>query len=451
MKDEEKNVHDKIISKITIEEETLKDDYDKNEDINKTEVNFIEVNPKTVYKNNKQSTNFFTKEMLIICLISVLGGVSLGVGIGVGTTFSRTYITNRGNYILFTNSIEESSRHTFNIENSQSMYEEEMFRQRNALTNIVSSVKPSVVKISASTYTTNTVLYREINTPRRSGSGTGIIFYKDLQNIYIATNYHVISEANSVSVSIDGSGPIDATLVGHERDSDIAVISVSMEDARKAGVQIVNVATFGNSDNIQVGEVVLAIGNALGEGNTVTLGIVSARDKEISIEGRELQVIQTDAAINQGNSGGPLVNMDGEVIGINTAKISQSVGVGMGYSISSNIAVPIIQDIMNQEPRPFLGILGTDITRDIANTYSLPAIGVFVLEVLDDTGAYKAGIRNYDIITSFNGQTVNSMGQLVQLIQQSYVGEVVEIRGIREGTQHMVFNVTMYPYTHNQF
>ena len=315
------------------------------------------------------------------------------------------------------------------------------------LVNVVRAVDPAVVAITTIG-----------NQPAMGGffdgapaySGSGIIFHEDDERIYIATNFHVIGNANSVLVSVEGNDTVPARLVGYAHDSDLAVISVSKADLAEVGVHSFVTAVFGDSDMMYVGDMVLAIGNALGEGNTATIGIVGVREKEIQVHHMTLTVIQTDAAINPGNSGGPLVNLDGHVIGINTAKLLQANVEGMGYSITSNIAKPILDEIMLRTTRPFLGISGEDISPEMARSFNLPSIGVLVREVYEGTAAYTAGLRRTDLITSFRGEPVFDMQQLSQMIQSSRVGEEVEIRVIRNGGL-LILNVTLTRYIDVEF
>jgi serine protease Do len=181
----------------------------------------------------------------------------------------------------------------------------------------------------------------------------------------------------------------------------------------------------------------------LGEGNTATAGIISAKDKIINVDGTKLNVIQTDAAINPGNSGGPLINMRGEVIGINTAKFSESTVEGMGYSITSGVAKPIIEKLTNQETRPYLGIEASDVTKKIADLYNLPAMGVYVGTVMVGSSAEKAGIQPSDIITSFNEESILNFKDLTAALQKCKIGESVKVKVLRQGKDTITLNVVL--------
>jgi serine protease Do len=324
---------------------------------------------------------------------------------------------------------------------------------------IINNVEPAVVSITSMTAPVQSFW----NMPVEGGqsSGSGVIFHKDDDKVYIVTNYHVIENATEVSVSIGANNPVAARLVGSDSYADLAVISVAFEDLKNAGIEDVTVAEFGNSDEIQVGEMVLAIGNALGEGNSSTMGLISKNEKEITIPSVDsqgqtkmttLKVIQTSAAINFGNSGGALIAMDGRVIGINTAKLSPASGVeNMGYCIPSNIVKEKIEEFMNRSTKPFLGIMGTTLTEEISVMYNLPEAGVFINSIVEGSSAEKAGLQRTDIITSVNGTPIFTMEQLSKLIGEFKVAETVSISIVREGTTPMTIQATLEKYNDTNF
>lgn len=274
-------------------------------------------------------------------------------------------------------------------------------------------------------------------------AGSGILFHETDTHYYIATNYHVIESASEITVSICGSEPIIAAYIDGNPGSDLAVISVQKSLVEAAGVKSVKLAVFGSSGSMRVGDEVLAIGNALGEGNTATNGIISAKDKSITIDGVTLEVLQTNAAINPGNSGGPLINMNGEIIGINTAKISQSSAEGMGYSIPSDIAKPIIEEIMNIVNKPFIGIQLATISDELAQQYSLPSAGAIIKGIVPGSPAENSDLQVDDIITSFNGQPVLSSEQLIEYVGECKIGDVCELKLIRNGKDFVTVEITL--------
>lgn len=299
---------------------------------------------------------------------------------------------------------------------------------------IIKSVKPSVVSIS--TKVSGTAEYfGSFSVPyEANGMGSGVVFYSDDEKIAIATNNHVVDGASSIYVTFEDGANVPAKVVGTKSESDLAVITVSWDDLKSAGEKDVSAATFGDSDSLEVGDSVIAIGNAMGMGLSATDGMISMTQQTVTVEGHELNVLQTSAAINGGNSGGPLVNSAGEVIGINTAKYNSSMAEGMGYAIPSNVIAPIVEDLLENgtQPKPYIGIKGTSITTDNADLYKLP-VGALIMEVTEGGPAEAAGIMVGDIITSFNGNTVMDMDSLVKVVGETKVGDTVDVHVVRDG------------------
>ena len=270
------------------------------------------------------------------------------------------------------------------------------------------------------------------------GSGSGIIVGKNDDNLLIATNYHVVSGADTVSVTCIDGETYEATVNGYDEDKDLAVVSVALSDISDDTMDQIAVATIGSSDDLKVGEQVVAIGNALGYGQSVTTGIVSAKNRKLNEEGVEededsdaTNLIQTDAAINPGNSGGALLNTAGEVIGINSVKYSDTSVEGIGYAIPMDTAKPIIEELITKEKvdesnSAYLGIVGVDVTSDVAKTYNMPT-GVYVAQVMEGAAAEQAGIQKGDIITKFDGKDVTSMEELSYNMQYYAAGTTVDV------------------------
>jgi len=298
---------------------------------------------------------------------------------------------------------------------------------------IIGGVSPSVVSISTTESTSSQ--FGSFQVPYEAqGAGSGIIFYADDEKVAIATNAHVVEGATSINVTFDEKTTVGAKIVGTDSSADLAVVSVSRKDLAKKGIGTVQTAVFGNSDEMQIGEMVFAIGNALGEGKSATDGIVSAKGKNITVDGKTLQVIQTNAAINPGNSGGALVNAAGEVIGINTAKTFSTVAEGIGYAIPSNVLKSAVEKLLENGsvPKPYIGVKGSDIDEEMAKLYNLP-IGALVREVMPGGGASIAGLVPGDIITEFAGKKIMTMQNLVDALEKQKVGSEVQARIIREG------------------
>ena len=276
------------------------------------------------------------------------------------------------------------------------------------------------------------------------GSGSGIIIGKNDEELLIATNYHVVEGADTLSVSFIDNSAYEGTVKGYEENKDLAVVSIPLEDISDDTMDQISIATIGSSDDLVVGEQVIAIGNALGYGQSVTTGIVSAKNRRMdstsgSFSSDEddnrngVNLIQTDAAINPGNSGGALLNMNGEVVGINSAKLASTDVEGMGYAIAVSDVSDILENLMNEEPREkleegengVLGISGSTVSEE-GQVYGIPQ-GVFVGEVTEGGPAEEAGIKVNSIITEFAGKSVVSIDQLVNYLQYYEPGEEVEV------------------------
>lgn len=325
------------------------------------------------------------------------------------------------------------------------------------VSDIVEVVMPSVVSITNSyTYVTN-YWGMEYSQPSEA-SGSGIIIGENDEELMIATNNHVIESAEELTVQFIDGETAEAKVKGADADNDVAVIAVKFEDLKASTIDSIDVATLGDSDSLKVGEPAIAIGNALGYGQSVTTGVISALDRKIEIDENKFSegFIQTDAAINPGNSGGALLNDRGEVIGINSSKIGGTTVEGMGYAIPITRALPIIDDLktkktkteVKEEKRGYLGISGRGISDEMADVYEFPK-GVFVYEVYEGTGAEEAGLRKGDIIVKLDGSTIRGMEQLQGELAYYEAGETVEVivkRMSAEGSyEDVTFEVELVP------
>ena len=263
-------------------------------------------------------------------------------------------------------------------------------------------------------------------------SGSGIIIGQNDTELLCVTNAHVIDGADTISVCfVDGSA-VEASVKGSDTDNDLAVISVKLSDISDDTKSQINVATIGDSSSLKVGEQVVAIGNALGYGQSVTSGIVSGLNRQL--DDSNISMIQTDAAINPGNSGGALLNMSGEVIGINTAKAAATEVEGMGYAISMSDAMPVIEELMTKTTREkvsdenasYLGISARDISSDMSSAYGIPE-GIYVTSVASGSAAEKAGITEQSFITKFDGVSVSTVSALESRLEYYAAGETVEV------------------------
>ena len=263
-------------------------------------------------------------------------------------------------------------------------------------------------------------------------SGSGIIIGQNDTELLCVTNAHVINGADTISVCfVDGSA-VEASVKGSDTDNDLAVISVKLSDISDDTKSQIKVATIGDSSSLKVGEQVVAIGNALGYGQSVTSGIVSGLNRQL--DDSNISMIQTDAAINPGNSGGALLNMSGEVIGINTAKAAATEVEGMGYAISMSDAMPVIEELMTKTTREkvsdenasYLGISARDISSDMSSAYGIPE-GIYVTSVASGSAAEKAGIAEQSVITKFDGVSVSTVSALESRLEYYAAGETVEV------------------------
>ena len=272
----------------------------------------------------------------------------------------------------------------------------------------------------------------QTQTEESQSSGTGIILGENDSELLIVTNNHVVEDSTTLSVCFVDDAVCEATIKGTDPDNDIAVIAVKLENIPDDTAAVIKAAKIGNSDELKVGEQVVAIGNALGYGQSVTTGIVSALGRQIDTT--DAIMIQTDAAINPGNSGGALLNMNGEVIGINSAKFSSTEVEGMGYAISITTATPIIEDLMNRTTREkvdddnasWLGVDGEDITASISSAYGIPQ-GIYVTSLDSESPLADAGITLKCVITHFDGIRVTSVSNLENRLKYYAAGETVEV------------------------
>lgn len=311
-----------------------------------------------------------------------------------------------------------------------------------SISNIINTVKPSVVTI-----TTLTQQKDFFNMPINSqDNGSGIIFHKTSSEVYVVTNYHVVQNATSIGVAIEDKEPVSAKLMAKDPNYDLAVLSIKYSDLLALNIKDVKVAKFGNSENLLTGDYAIAIGNALGEGNTATFGIISATSRDIVVSNRSLNVIQTTAAINPGNSGGALVNSNGEVIGINTAKINSNVVEGIGYSISSNIAIPLIEQMMNNTNPATLGVYIADAASDQNSNYKM---GALIIEVMPNGSAFKAGLKANDIITGLNENPILNSKQLIEEMKKYSIKNTIKVKILRNG-KVLTIKVKLIPQSNLQ-
>ena len=324
------------------------------------------------------------------------------------------------------------------------------------VTKVVEATMPSIVSITNQMIISGTDFWGQNMEQEQEAAGSGIIIGENDKELLVVTNYHVVADSTKLSVKFIDDEVVEAQIKGTSPSMDLAVIAVKLEDINSSTKGSIAIATMGDSDTLKVGEPVIAIGNALGYGQSVTTGVVSAlnRTLEVSETGTSNALIQTDAAINPGNSGGALLDIKGQVIGINSNKIGGSTIEGMGYAIPISSAKPIIEELMNRETkekvdesnRGFLGISCINVTKAMGEAYGMPE-GIYVAQVYPATGADNAGLVKGDIITGFAGATVTTQDDLTNSMQYYAVGDTVELTIMRgnptEGYQEQKVNVTL--------
>ncbi len=302
------------------------------------------------------------------------------------------------------------------------------------VTRVASDVTPAVVAITNDMVITGRTWFGQEIQQQSEASGSGIIVGENDDELLIVTNEHVVSDATTLSVQFVDGSVAEANFKGQDKSADIAVIAVDFSSLSQNTIDAIKIATLGDSEKLEVGEPVIAIGNALGYGQSVTTGIVSALNREVELDNGTHELIQTDAAINPGNSGGALLNIEGELIGINEAKAGGNGIEGMGYAIPISTAKPIIEELMNKTTKKkvaegkeaYLGIAGVAVAQDVAATYDMPE-GIYLAQVEEGSPADEAGLEKGDIITKFDGQSVSSMEELKDLMQYYEAGQEVEI------------------------
>ena len=297
---------------------------------------------------------------------------------------------------------------------------------------IAQNAMPSIVSITNMSVQEVQNFFGGTSQQESESAGSGIIISQNDSELLVVTNNHVVEGSDTLTVTFNDGNSVEAQIKGTDSARDLAVVAVPLDKISDDTMNAIKVATLGDSDSLKVGEPAIAIGNALGYGQSVTTGIVSATGR--TIDGFDGEYIQTDAAINPGNSGGALLNANGEVIGINSAKINSSAVEGMGFAIPISDASDVIQNLMNKETRSkvsdeergYLGIKGYDVSEEGAQMYNMPT-GVYVKEVMSGGGAEKAGLTKGSIITGFEGSSISGMSSLQEQLQYYKAGEEVTL------------------------
>lgn len=400
------------------------------------------------HKNPGKVGNYMRKAFVCASL-GLFFGLCAGVGFyAVSQSVQTEKIDNTSATTSALPQVEETPTTTAVSESTK-----EVIQVSSDVTGVVKDVMPAMVSIG-NQYTEQYSYFGQTFSQEGQSVGSGIIVGENDTELLIVTNYHVIQNAEKLAVTFIDNTVAEAQLKGSNANMDLAVLAVPLDSlSAETRAQIV-IAEMGDSNDLTLGEPVIAIGNALGYGQSVTNGIVSALDREIQLS-NEISgtFIQTNAAINPGNSGGALLNLSGEVIGINSNKIGGDTIEGMGYAIPISAAKPIITELMLKETKikvdeseiGYIGIQPATVTDQIASLYGMP-LGVYITQVLDGSPAEEAGLIKGDIITAINDDTINSYEDLQEAMQYHKVGEQITVtvqRTGNEGYQELQFTLTL--------
>jgi len=381
--------------------------------------------PNPIYTQPEKKNNF-PRIMLVAMLAVAIGGTFLGLGLGAGYVTMRHFLPEAS--ILSSEPAPTSPGfHSVSIEPMIITIDPHI----PDFTNVIATVKDAVVSINVSATVSRGGFFPPTEQP---GAGSGFIFAEDEDYVFIATNNHVIANATTITISLDDNERVYARAIGTDAESDLAVLAVSKAELEEKGVPFA-IVDLGCSDSMRMGDTVVAIGNAMGAGQTATKGIVSAVNLQITVNDPNspipltLDVLQTDAAVNQGNSGGPLINQYGDVVGIVTAKLFGHGIEGMGYVLPINNIRELLLMLKEEGStrHAFIGLITTPINEQIRSQFNLPALGMLVREggVIQDGPAYLAGILDWDLIVEFNGQTITNFEEYREALFASRPGDEI--------------------------
>jgi len=381
--------------------------------------------PNPIYTQPEKKNNF-PRIMLVVMLAVAIGGTFLGLGLGAGYVTMRHFLPEAPT-ISSESALAGPGFHSVSIEPVTITIDPHI----PDFTDVIATVKDAVVSINVSATVSRGGFFPPTEQP---GSGSGFIFAQDEDYVFIATNNHVIANATTITISLDDNERVYARTIGTDVESDLAVLAVAKADLEEKGVPF-TIVGLGCSDSMRMGDTVVAIGNAMGAGQTATKGIVSAVNLQITVNDPSspipltLDVLQTDAAVNQGNSGGPLINQYGDVVGIVTAKLFGHGIEGMGYVLPINDIRELLLMLKEEGStrHAFIGLITTPINEQIRSQFNLPALGMLVREggVTPDGPAYHAGIMDWDLIVQFNHQTITNFEEYREALFASRPGDEI--------------------------
>ena len=409
----------------------------------------------------KKKKHIFEKALAFVAAAVLFGAVACGAFLGI-----RSFVDDKKEEA---NGVVWGTADTGGTETESTAVTAELTQTANVtvsstaastvdVSSVAAAVMPSVVAINCYEETTSYYGFyfgggsSEGETSEElAGSGSGIIIGQNDTEVLIVTNYHVIEGASRISIEFVDGNAVDATVKGTASSSDLAVVSVAFADMQSSTIDEIRIARIGNSDEVEIGQMAIAIGNALGYGQSVTVGYISAKDRQITVDNVNYTLIQTDAAINPGNSGGALLNINGEVIGINSVKYSDSSVEGMGFAIPISNITDLIEElstreVLSESERGYLGIqAGKDVTSEHAALFGISA-GVYVNSVEEDSPADKAGIEAGDIITKIDDTDITCMTDLTGYLSYTKAGTKVTVtveRASRRGYETKEITVTL--------
>lgn len=406
--------------------------YDPNENKSKEEKKALKrakrAQKQAQRRERRQGESFGLKLVKVACVALVFGLVS-------GSVFGVTqrYLFNESSDGSSTKAVEATAVSKSNQLDSTAVSTATTVSD---VSDIVDNVMPSIVAVTNVSYTEYRNLFGRTSTYENEAAGSGIIISQDDDYIYIATNNHVVEGAETLTITFCDDAAVPATVKGTDASVDLAVVAVKISDIDSDTMSKIKVASVGESDSLKVGESAVVIGNALGYGQSVTTGIISATERDVTLQNDDgttitNTLIQTDAAVNPGNSGGALLNINGQVVGIVSAKYSDTAVEGMGYAIPISTAQSIISELINRqevsaEDASYFGIAGVDISATMSSYYDIPQ-GVYVSKVASGSGAEIAGISQKDVITKFNGKSVSSMEEISEQMKYIPAGTTITV------------------------
>ncbi len=396
-------------------------------------------------KKPKKEHGFFKTFAKVVAIALVFGLVSGSAFAGINYLVSSKFPEQKTE-----KTEEETSVKTQSVKSSDDVLDSTAISTATTVTDvsdIVDNVMPAIVQVTNMSIVEYRNWFGQQFEQESESAGSGIIISQDPEYIYIVTNNHVVEGAQTLTITFADNEAVEAEIQGTNPGTDLAIVKVQISDIDSSTLSAIKVASIGSSDDLKVGSSAVVIGNALGYGQSVTTGVISALSREVTFQNTDgstysQELIQTDAAVNPGNSGGALLNMNGEVVGIVSAKYSDTEVEGMGYAIPITTASTVIEELMSAQPEEevesneqstkrngesgYLGIMGVDVDALNAVQYHMPQ-GVYVARVISGTGAEKAGLKKKDVITALNGEKVSSMEELQKMLSDYSAGDTVEL------------------------